>query len=64
MADVAVPETKPKRAYKIVGIKEKAGEPTVVHYQGRDYNLSDLSDADVAYLLKQGTAFPYIVPNK
>jgi hypothetical protein len=63
MADVPQ-EPKTKRPYKIVGVKEKPGEPTVVHYQGSNYNLSDLSDADVDFLLKQGPAFPYIVPNK
>jgi hypothetical protein len=62
LKETKVAATPKKPGYKIVGLKEAVeGEGIVVHYGGRDYDLTRLTDEETAYLLTLGTAFPYIV---
>lgn len=59
-------ETKPKPPFankkpQIVGLKaENDGDPIFVSYQGKNYDLTRLTDEETEFLLKQGPAFPYL----
>lgn len=50
------------RAYKVAGLKQSDTMP--INFDGREFDLANLSEQDLTYLLKFPDEVPYLKTNK